>query len=201
MKKLTGNTTVSGILIAIVGLVLLLMPSLTNRIIVIGLAVALLLYGIYRIIRYATTRDAAAAMNGHDLAIGLICAVIGLLMLLYSSVVISILPFLFGLLLLYGAARSIQTAFDVRRFHGLYWALHLIIGIVFVIAGIAVIRDPFGTAQVLTRFVGICLLVLGIYQFVSNRKVSQLRTEYRSENDVIDQEEVLRNTDDTNTTN
>ena len=208
MKKLNGSVPISSILIAIVGLVLLLMPSLTNKIIVFGIAVVLLLYGVYRIIRYVTTRDAAAAaMNNHDLAIGMVCAAVGLFMFFNISFVIGILPFLFGLLLIYGGARSIQTAFDVKRFHGMYWVLHLIIGIVFVIAGIAAIRDPFSTAQVLTRFVGVCFLVLGIYLAFSNRKVGQLREEYMSEDDgtdraqymtkddIIDQEDVIRNND------
>ena len=186
MKKLNGSVPISSILIAIVGLVLLLMPSLTNKIIVFGIAVVLLLYGVYRIIRYVTTRDAAAAMNNHDLAIGMVCAAVGLFMFFNISFVIGILPFLFGLLLIYGGARSIQTAFDVKRFHGLYWVLHLIIGIVFVIAGIAAIRDPFSIAQVLTRFIGVCLLVLGIYLAFSNRKVDQLRAEYMTEDDVTD---------------
>ena len=193
MKKLGNNVPVSSLLIALVGLVLVLMPSLTNRIIVYGIAVVLMAYGVFRIFRYATSRDAETAMNNYDLTIGLICAVTGLLMFLYSSVVISILPFLFGLFLLFGGARCIQTAFDVRRFHGLYWVVHLIIGIVFAIAGIAAIRDPFSTAQVLTRFVGVCLLVLGIYLFFSNRKVKQLRSAYMSEDDIIDQEDVIQN--------
>ena len=187
MKKLNGSVPISSILIAIVGLILLLMPSLTNKIIAFGIAVVLLLYGVYRIIRYVTTRDAAAAaMNNHDLAIGMVCAAVGLFMFFNISFVIGILPFLFGLLLIYGGARSIQTAFDVKRFHGLYWVLHLIIGIVFVIAGIAAIRDPFSIAQVLTRFIGVCLLVLGIYLAFSNRKVDQLRAEYMTEDDVTD---------------
>ena len=111
-------------------------------------------------------------------------------MLLYSSVVISILPFLFGLFLIFGGARSIQTAFDVRRFHGTHWNWHLFVGIFFAVIGIMAIRDPFSTAQMLTRFVGAGLLVLGIYMFLANRKVNQLRSQYMSEPDIIDQESV-----------
>ena len=42
MKKLVNNVPVSSLLIALVGLVLVLMPSLTNRIIVYGIAVVLM---------------------------------------------------------------------------------------------------------------------------------------------------------------
>ena len=189
MKKLLNNVSVSSILVALVGLVLLLMPSLTNKIIVYGIGIVLLIYGVGRILRYVTTRDAASAMANHDLSIGLICAVTGLFMLLYS-VVISILPFLFGLFLIFGGARSIQTAFDVRRFHGVHWVFHLVVGIIFAIAGIEAIRDPFSTASLLTRFVGLSLLLLGIYMFLSNRKVNELRSKYMYEEDSIDQDAV-----------
>ena len=135
-------------------------------------------------------RDAPAAMTDHDLSVGLICCVTGLFMLMYSSVVISILPFLFGLFLIFGGARSIQTAFDVRRFHGTHWNYHLFIGIIFAVAGIEAIRNPFGTAQLLTRFVGAGLLLLGIYMFIANRKVNMLRAQFMSGPDIIDQDSV-----------
>ena len=52
MRDVLKDASVSSILIAIVGLVLLLMPSLTNRIIVYGIGGVLAVYGIGRIFRY-----------------------------------------------------------------------------------------------------------------------------------------------------
>lgn len=190
MKILLNDVSASSILTAVVGLVLLLMPSLTNKIIVYGIGSVLLVYGAGRIFRYIK-RSAAYGMVDHDLSAGLICIVTGLFMLLYSGVVISILPFLFGLFLICGAARSIQMAFDVRRFHGLRWSVHLLIGIFFAVIGIEAIRNPFGTAKMLTRFVGAGLLLLGIYMFLANRKVRNLRAGFMSDSDIIDQDEIL----------
>ncbi len=178
MKNLLKNVSVASILTAIVGLVLLIMPTLTDKIIVNGIGLVLLVYGAFRIIRYMRS-EATEAMIEHDLSIGLICAVSGLFMLVYSEVVISILPFLYGLFLIYGGARCIQTAFDVRRFHGSNWTMHLIIGIVFGIVGIIVIRNPFSTAVLLTRFIGLSLVVQGIYMFIANKKVNDLRRDYQ----------------------
>ena len=167
------------------------MPKLTNKIIVYGIGIMLVIYGAGRILRYIR-RNARDGLMTHDLSIGLVCIVSGLFMLLYPGVVISVLPFLFGLVLLFGGAMSIQTAFDVRRFQGPRWTLHLIAGIAFVIAGIEAIRNPFGTAAALTRFIGICFLVLGIYTFIENRKVTQLRREFRGGIDIIDGEDIPR---------
>ncbi len=189
MRDVLKDASVSSILIAIVGLVLLLMPSLTNRIIVYGIGGVLAVYGIGRIFRYIR-RSADAGSLEHDLSAGLVCVVSGLFMILYCPVVISVLPFLFGLALIFGGAMSIQGAFDVRRFHGDRWVLNLLIGIAFVVAGIAAIRNPFGTASLLTRFVGLCFLILGIYTYMENKKVTELRRQFQGSSDIIDEEDI-----------
>ena len=182
-------------MVAVFGLILLLMPSLANRLIVYGIGIALLVYGAVRVFRYRQ-RDPAYEMAGHDLFIGLVCVVSGLFMLLFSSIVISILPFILGVFLIFGAVRSIQTAFDVRRFHGLHWSIHLLFGIFFAVAGIQAIRNPFGTAKMLTRFAGAGLLLLGLYMFLANQKVNSLRSQYMSGPDIIDQDSIRQSDPD-----
>ena len=191
MGKMLKEVSVSSILVALIGLVLLLMPNLTNKIIVYGIGGVLVLYGAARVVRYIRT-NAQEGLMTHDLSIGLVLVVTGLFMILYSGVVISVLPFLFGLCLISGGAMSVQSAFDVRRFHGARWALNLVIGIAFVVAGIEAIRNPFETAGMLTRFVGLCFLIMGIYTFLVNRKVTVLRREFRSGPDIIDEEDIVR---------
>ena len=180
MKDLLKDVSVSSILTALIGLVLLVMPKLTNKIIVYGIGIVLLVYGAGRILRYIG-RDAGRAMMDYDLSVGLVCAVMGLFMLLYSKVVIGILPFVFGLFLIFGGARSIQTAFDIKRFRGSNWSVHLIVGIAFVIVGVIAIRDPFSAAATLTRFVGLSMLVQGIYMFIAGRMVRELREQFMSD--------------------
>ena len=93
-------------------------------------------------------------------------------------------------ILIFGGIMSIQAAFDVRRFHGDRWTMHLLIGIAFVCAGIAAIRNPFGTASLLTRFVGLCFLILGIYTYIENKKVNELRRQFQGSSDIIDEEDI-----------
>ena len=76
MRDVLKDASVSSILIAIVGLVLLLMPSLTNRIIVYGIGGVLAVYGIGRIFRYVR-RSAAVGSMEHDLSAGIVDPVEG----------------------------------------------------------------------------------------------------------------------------
>ena len=161
MKWMVNDLTTGSLITSVLGLVLLIFPKLTNKLIVLGIGLVLLCYGIYRIVRYMTA--GLRAFSEYDLSYGLIAAAGGVIMLIYSAVVISILPFLFGLLLIVGGAVSVQTAFDMKRFGRENWIMHLIFGIAFLIVGAVSIRNPFKAAEVLTRFVGGSLLVEGLY--------------------------------------
>lgn len=189
MKKFANGLPVGALITAILGLILLIFPTITNKVLVYGIGIVLIVYGAYRIFRYLR-RDAADILIEHDLAYGLICIVTGIFMLSYSGVVISILPFLFGLYLIFGGVESIQAAVDVHRFGGPRWTAHLILGFAFIIVGIVALKDPFATAAALTRFIGAFMLVEGVYMCFAGVTVEKLRRAFRGDDRIIDQDDV-----------
>ena len=180
MKKLENGLSVGAIIMAILGLVLLLFPNLTNTVIVCAIGSALIVYGSVRVVRYLKG-DAVEASGGQDITIGLICIVCGIFMLIYRSAVIGILPFLYGLALVMGGAMSIQTAFDMKRFGSLRWTWHLLVGIAFAVVGIVVLRNAAATAAIITRLGGIGMLVEGIYMCATGVSGAKLRKAFRQD--------------------
>ena len=75
---------------------------------------ALAIYGVYRISSYFM-RDAVTAMLRRDLSMGLALLAGAVFFLFWPNLIISLLPVLFGLLLLLGATREAQGAFDLMR--------------------------------------------------------------------------------------
>lgn len=187
MKKLENGLSVGAIVMAVLGLVLLIFPSITNKVIVYAIGLVLIGYGIYRIFRYLR-RDVVIAASDHDLSAGLIMIVTGLFMLIYSKVVIGILPFLFGLALIFGGAMSIQSSFDMKRFGSARWMYHLIVGFAFAVAGIVALRNPFASAMVLTRFVGAGMLIEGVYMCGADLSIAKMRKVFRGEDNIIDEQ-------------
>ncbi len=188
MKKLEKNIPVSGLITAIAGLIMVVMPNLTNLILVRGIGIALLINGIIRVVHYMRGKSMAAMMD-NEMSIGLMSLVAGIILLAYPDLVISILPFLFGLYLIFGGTISIQNALDVYRFRkSSMWIFHLIVGIALIILGIVVISQPFSAAAVMTRFVGICILAEGIYMFIASLRVGKLRKEVINKN-IIDSDD------------
>lgn len=185
MKRLENGLSIGAIIMALLGLVLLIFPSLTNKVIVFAIGLALIVYGLYRMVRYLR-KDADMAVSEHDLSAGLILIVTGIFMLIYSKVVISVLPFLFGLALIFGGAMSIQSSFDMKRFGGAKWTYHLFVGLVFAVVGVIALRNPFESAMVLTRFVGACMLIEGIYMCAAGVSLAKLRKAFRGNDNIID---------------
>ena len=186
MKKLENGLSVGSIIMAVLGLILLIFPSITNKVIVFVIGIALIIYGAYRVIRYLR-REITVAVTEHDISVGLICIVTGLFMLAYSRVVIGILPFLFGLSLIFGGAISIQSSFDMKRFGSMRWMYNLLTGIAFAVVGVVALKNPFASAAVLTRFVGAMMLVEGIYMYAAGVAIEKLRKAFRGD-DIVDEQ-------------
>jgi uncharacterized membrane protein HdeD (DUF308 family) len=180
MKKILTSLALSSAAAAIIGVVLLIWPSVSNTVICYVIAVAFIAYGIFRTACYFT-RGSVETMLARDLAAGLISVAVGVFCLLKPSVVISILPVLFGLALIAGAMGAVQTAFDLRRMEDGHWALSLIAALVFLILGILILVDPFSSAMVLTRFIGAALIIEGVCGLISAVKTAKLRDEYFAE--------------------
>lgn len=187
MKKFENGLSVGAIIMAVLGIILLIFPTLTNKVIVMGIGTALIVYGIYRVIRYLR-REVTVAVTQQDIFVGLISVVTGIFMLTYSKVVISILPFLFGLILIFGGAMSVQSAFDMKRFGSLRWSYNLFVGIAFAVVGVIALKDPFASAALLTRFVGAGLLIEGIYMAAAGVTIEKLRKDFMGDDNIIDQQ-------------
>ena len=70
----------------------------------------------------------------------------------------------FGLVLLVGAVFQVVTAFWAHRWRGFF--LHMIAGVLYLVAGLFMIQNPVEAALGLTVLVAVCLLVGGIIRIV-----------------------------------
>ena len=70
----------------------------------------------------------------------------------------------FGILLLLGAIFQVVTAFWGRSWRGFF--LHLLTGVLYLVAGILLINNTVGAAMGLTLLVAVCLMVSGAVRIV-----------------------------------
>ena len=120
-----------------------------------------IIYGIVRIAGYFS-RDLYKIAFQFDLALGIASILIGIMLIVLTEGVASIVPVIAGVYLLIGGALKIQSSFDARRFGLKRWWLLLISSLATLCFGAALMLCPMESIFVMTAFMGAALMVDGI---------------------------------------
>ena len=149
----------SSVLLLLLGAALFLWPAPAGSLLCYGLGIALLAGGGLRLWSYARQRrQTAAFLVPWDLAVGAALLAVGLFFLLQPQVVLSILPVMMGLLLLFTAVPKAAQAFRLRRYRWDRWWIPLAWAAALALFGGVLLFRPFQAAEVLLRLVGLALI-------------------------------------------
>ncbi|MDD3213261.1 MAG: DUF308 domain-containing protein [Eubacteriales bacterium] len=162
--KFTGWTGIA--FYAVCGLLLLLWPNLALTIANYALAAVLCVMGIVLVIEYLRAEKMERA-QGLGLTKGLILLLVGLVLLVKSQLLITVLPFLWGVAMVIGGFAKVQMAFDLRGFDRKQWWLMLLGALLSFVLGIFAVTQPVFLANVITQFMGISLLVEAVLDAVA----------------------------------
>jgi uncharacterized membrane protein HdeD (DUF308 family) len=98
------------------------------------------------------------------LGMGIALMILGAVAISYSSLATLAMVLVFGILLLLGAIFEVVTAIWGRSWRGFF--LHLLAGVLYLIAGVFLIDNPLMGELGLTLLIAACLLVGGILRIV-----------------------------------
>ena len=172
MLKAGWPTWVAAIAVLLFGLALLIWPGITTGLILNICGVALMICGVFNIVRYFVKKDSYLAYNW-SLALGLILLGGGLCLVVFKGVLLSIVPLLFGIALLVCGVVKIQAAFNLHHMGCRTWYLTLIGAAVSCVLGLLIIVHPFGTGLVLVRLIGAAIAVEAVQDLLSLRTYDQ----------------------------
>lgn len=144
----------------VLGLVLLLRPAELTRVFCAFVGITALLYGAVKLFSYYRRKDLGSAFQ-LDLIVGVFLLVIGLLSLIKPAVILSILPVVFGIVVLLDAVGIFRRAFDLRRLDFEKWWISLICAAGLMVFGLILITNPFGSTLFFIRFFGVALFMDG----------------------------------------
>ena len=116
---------------------------------------------------------------------GIVCLALGAFLLLRSDIVVSVLPVVFGLFVIFDAIARVQNALDLRRCGYDSWKGFL--PVLSVVLGVVLIVNPFGAMETLVMAIGIILIVEGainllsaLYTVLALRRFAKLHPETQS---------------------
>ncbi len=159
-----------------VAAVLFIKPVLVLTIFTYVVGVALLLFGIYRML-CGFTSDSDTGSGGIDVVFGLINSVLGILFLVYPSGSLVSIAYIFVVLFFFKATRVLVFSINMARARFGHYIVTLFAGLVLFALSVALFFFPLGTFIAMTYYLGILLVVYAvadIYMFVELNKLKQL---------------------------
>ena len=161
----TGYIVLSAAL-CLFGALLLAMPDLSLTVFSEMVGVAMIAFGVIRIIGYLS-RDLYRLAFQYDLAFGGLLVVLGIMVLLRPEVMTRTLFIAIGLSFLTDGLLKIQISLDARSFGIPQWWLILSIAVLSSAAGLTMIFAPAESARFLTMFLGISLFLDGALNLIT----------------------------------
>lgn len=160
LKRLKANYTVSAGLCMALGLVLLIWPGTTTRIVCMLLGSVLLAYGGFQTVICLMNKEKTFFSQGM-LIFGIVVAVIGLWILLRPEMIIMAVPLIIGVLIIIHGVHNVIQAVDLQREAYDKWWIALLFGVLTVIFGGLLVYNPFEAAEAAIRIIGISLIYDG----------------------------------------
>lgn len=189
------TSIINSVILLIFGLLLIVQSEatiVTISYVIGGILVAL---GVIAILKYITKIN-NLEKSELDIVYGVVCAIMGILVIKNPQAIASIIPFIIGIIIIINSATKLQYSLELRRRENDLWLSTLILSIVMTVCGVALIFNPFKGAVLLTRIVGIFILVYAILDLVSTfvikntfNKIKDALEEPVKDADIVEEDE------------
>ena len=168
--------TLKGILYAVLGIWIMMTPLESLLAIVLFLGAAIFTIGILYTISAISSRKENSQW-GWYLAEGIVDILFGVVLMANPGITIIILPFLVGFWALFGGTLQIAGSFSLKSLGLKSWWLVLLGGILTVILGLIIIWNPIIASLVITIWIGLMLLLAGIFYIIVSLGLKRLAKE------------------------
>ena len=161
LKGLKANYTISAGLCTLLGLVLLIWPGTTMRIVCTLLGSMLLIYGLAQVVLYLINKERTMLSQGM-MVFGIVLAVIGIWILTSPEMIIMAVPVIVGVLIVIHGVHNVGQAIALKKDGYDRWWLAFLFGALTVVLGGILVYNPFEVAETVVRFIGIFLIYDGV---------------------------------------
>lgn len=169
MENKNISKFVSSIIYILMGIALIMNPSKVEDFFCYLLAGSAIVLGVVKLISYMTTGvKTRIAEDTNGFAIGISLIILGLFVLMKSTMFILLIPFVLGFMITYKGIESMQNVLNLKKFGYSYSKGVMVVSAVITIFGIIVMVNPFSTMKILLIMLGIGLLVSGAFDLIAD---------------------------------
>lgn len=169
MKSLIKTFFRSSILssIALVAFGILLIVQSEATIITISYIIGAILIAIGIIAGLQFFRKKGIEKNDLDIIYGVVCVILGIIVIKNPEAIAGIIPFVIGFIIIVNSATKLQYGIELKKEKNSLWISTILLSIIMAVCGIVLIFNPFQGAVLLTRIVGIFIVIYAILDIIS----------------------------------
>ena len=169
MKNKNISKFASSLIYILMGLALIMKPSLVEDVFCYLLAGAAIIIGLIKLVSYMATKiETRIAEDTNGFAIGISLILLGLFVMMKTTMFIILVPFVLGFMIAFKGIEGIQNVLNLRKFGFGYQKGVMIVSLIITIFGIIVMVNPFSTMKVLLIMLGLGLLTSGVFDLIAD---------------------------------
>lgn len=163
LKKTGWSSLLSSVVFAILGIILIVNPEGTVKLISGILGTMFILIGLYKLATYFANRE---DNNFYDLnlAYGIIAVILGIVTIVYTREIGSIFRILIGIWIIYSSITRMNLSVRLKAIDSKVWLYSLIIALAMFICGLYIIF----TANVIIITIGTIILIYSILDIIES---------------------------------
>ena len=170
-KKIHRVSLVSSIMFLIFGLLLIFQTQKVIKTVSLVIGILLLIIGIFPIINYFKNRF-KNFFSSAGLLYGVFSVVAGIIIMVNNHLLATIIPVLTGVWMIVNSVNKIQLSMELRDNQVSSWIISFVFAILILIGGAFLIVNPFNGAVILSKTVGIIIVVYTLLDIVDSIFIS-----------------------------
>ena len=172
MKKFFRSSVLTSVVLAILGLLLIFQSEatiVTISYVVGGVLVAL---GVVAIIKFVQGTN-KEGKNELDIVYGIVTAILGIIIIKNPEAIASIIPAILGIAIVISSATKLQYSFELKANGNKLWKATMLVSIISTICGIVLLFNPFKGAVMVTKIVGIFIVIYAVLDVISTLTINR----------------------------
>lgn len=165
VESIKRSWVLSVLLTIVLGVVLLVYPDTTSKVLCYLVGGVLLVHGILNLIRFFAREEGSFFLR-YELVVGIVLCAAGIFLLMRPEIVVMLIPMILGFYIMIDGAANMRRAWEMKSLGFSKWWSALIGAVLMLVLGAVMFWNPFEAAQMTLMFIGIALLYQGILDFV-----------------------------------
>ena len=165
-NQMIRSTIITSIFLVIIGILLIARPEEILTMISIILGVGIIIVGIFGFLNYANDLKEGRTIS-MDIVYGIICVIVGTLLIVNTKIFASILPIVMGVWMVINSIIKAQYTLVLKDEGNPNWKLTLLFSVLTLACGILFIFNPFKTASMFMQIFGAIMVVYSIMDIIN----------------------------------